>query len=159
MGALALVAFLMAPSAAGQSDPVVVELNKFWAEVSRTVAEGDFEGMKATYHPDAVHVTGDGASYVTRPLAKSLAADEADIALTRNGEKTAGVAFRFTSRIHDDTTAHEVGVVHYWVTYGGKPREDHYLRLDSYLVKRDRWMIILEIQTGLATKAEWDALR
>ena len=34
----------------------LAELNNFWAEVSRTVNEGDFEGYKATYHEDAVVV-------------------------------------------------------------------------------------------------------
>jgi hypothetical protein len=50
---------------------VTAELDRYWAEVSRTVAEGDFEGYSATYHPDAVLVSlGSGNSY---PISRALA--------------------------------------------------------------------------------------
>ena len=35
----------------------LADLDAFWNEVSGTVAEGDFEGYAATYHPDAILVS------------------------------------------------------------------------------------------------------
>ncbi len=36
----------------------VAELDAYWAEVTRTVEEGDFEGYSGLYHPDAVLEVG-----------------------------------------------------------------------------------------------------
>ena len=38
-------------------EAITNELDAYWAEVSRTVAEGDFEGYAALYHEDAVLVS------------------------------------------------------------------------------------------------------
>ncbi len=43
---------------------ILAELDAVWAEVSRTVVEGDFDGMAAVYHKDAVLVnSASGTSY------------------------------------------------------------------------------------------------
>ncbi|MGD2123925.1 MAG: hypothetical protein PVJ76_19395, partial [Gemmatimonadota bacterium] len=52
-----LMLFLGWPSAPALAQDRTGELDAFWAEVSRTVAEGDFEGYAATYHEDAVLVS------------------------------------------------------------------------------------------------------
>ena len=81
-------------------------------------------------------------------------------ARTRAGEQAPRVEFRFSSRVHDSTTAHELGMVRYTNTREGVLVEDAYGLVDSYLVKKDgRWMILVEIQRWDMTKAEWDALR
>ena len=147
---------------AAQVDSIELELDQFWAEVSRTVAEGDFEGMQATYHPDAILVFEgrDSDSYRTRIMTTSLGPSEAGTADTREGRKVVGVEFRFSSRVHDSNTAHEVGISHFRRTRQGGEREDFYGLVDSYLVKKDgRWMILVEIQRVEATEAEWDALQ
>ncbi len=149
---------------AAASTPVETELDAFWAEVSRTVAEGDFTAMTATYHPDAVHIgamPGDPTSYRIHRLAGSPARERAEegTAETRAGLKAPGVEFRFSSRVNNAETAHEVGLYHFWVSRPGEERVDAYGLVDSYLVKRGgRWMILLEIQRYTATRAEWDRL-
>lgn len=53
-----------------QPDPAA-GVDDYWAEVSRTVTEGDFEGYAALYHEDAVLVNGiSGQSY---PISDALA--------------------------------------------------------------------------------------
>ncbi len=152
---LVLVLALTAPAAA-QTDSIIAELDAFWAEVSRTVAEGDDVGVKATYHPDAVWVRGDPAQISAMPRSEEGSAGSAR---TRAGEQAPGVAFRFSSRLHDSTTAHEVGMVHFWNDVGDEPRRHNYGLLDSYLVKKDgRWMILVEIQRWNLPEADWQAL-
>jgi ketosteroid isomerase-like protein len=157
---LLAVSLLVASPLAGQDDPVIAELDAFWAEVARTVAEGDFEGMVATYHPDGVWVSAVPSRPATRAL-RGMTAEAAEVAArTRAGEQAPRVEFRFSSRVHDSTTAHEVGMVRFTSTRGGVVVEDVYGLVDSYLVKKDgRWMILVEIQRWDMTKAEWDALR
>ena len=58
-------------------------LDAFWDEMSRTVAEGDFDGYAALYHPDAVLVTLDPGSSV--PIAQALAGWAPGFADTREG--------------------------------------------------------------------------
>ena len=54
-----LLALALTLTCAGQLGAQITgELDDFWAEVSRTVAEGDFDGYAATYHPDAVVIFG-----------------------------------------------------------------------------------------------------
>jgi hypothetical protein len=151
---------LVASPLAAQDDPIIAELDAFWAEVARTVAEGDFEGMVAMNHPDGVWVSALASNPATRLQAEWLAAAAEDVARTRAGEQAPRVEFRFSSRVHDATTAHEVGMVRFTNTRGGAVVEDVYGLLDSYLVKKNgRWMILVEIQRWDMTKADWDALR
>jgi len=156
----AVICLLLTAPAVAQSDPIENELDEFWAEVSRTVAEGDHEGMIATYHPDGVWVAATSDSYRTQLFTddrEQLAADNAE---TRSGARTRRVEFRFSSRVHDQNTAHEVGIYHYWEPRPDQERIDAYGVVDSYLVKKDgRWMILVEIQREESTKEEWDALR
>jgi hypothetical protein len=155
---LAVLLLLAAPLAA-QVDSVTLELDAFWAEVSRTVAEGDFEAMRATYHPDGVWEGVNPANRRIQSLSAPFPGAETGFVSTRAGEQVPGVEFRFSSRLHDSTTAHEVGMAHYWVTPRGGERSDSYGLLDSYLVKKDgRWMILVEIQRWGMSKEEWDAL-
>lgn len=60
-------------------------------------------------------VHGDRLVVFVAALLAPLAADEADVAQARGGLRQQGVEFRFSSRVHDATTAHEVGVAHFWV--------------------------------------------
>jgi hypothetical protein len=86
-----------------------------------------------------------------------FAAIEADSARMNNPPVNPGLEFRFSSRVHDASTAHEVGLYHFWA----EGRAHFYGTVDSYLVKKDgRWMILVEIQRGPeATEAEWNVLR
>ena len=47
-----------------EDSEILAGLDAIWAEVSRTVVEGDFDGMAAVYHEDAVLVNSiSGSSY------------------------------------------------------------------------------------------------
>ncbi len=138
-----------------QPDGALPELDQFWAEVSRAVAEGDFEGYAATYHADAILVSDAGES--TYPIASALKGWQQGFSDTRAGKMTANVEFRFTKRLNDESTAHETGIFHYWA----KPEEgeviDSYLHIEALLVKKADWKMMMEYQKTPATKEEWAA--
>ena len=152
-----LCVFAGTRTASGQTDSVVAELDAFWADVVNSVTQWSTAAQKATYHPDAVGAYGTAASYTTRLVWAEFAAREADSASTANPARQRILEFRFSSRVHNANTAHEVGLYHFWA----EGREHYYGRVDSYLVKRDgSWLILVEIQFEPAvTKAEWDAMR
>lgn len=93
---VALAAALLALPAAAPAQ-VAAELDAYWAEVSRTVVEGDFEGYSALYHPDAVLVMlGTG----TVPIGDALTSWKQGFDDTREGRSEAGVEFKLTQRLN-----------------------------------------------------------
>ena len=150
----AAMAIGWARPAIAQDATVRAELDAFWTEVVRSVVEWDVDAQKATYHPDAISVKGDSVSYATRLMTAVFA--EVEPEARANSPKNPGLEFRWSSRVHDATTAHEVGLYR----FSADGREVFYGGVDSYLVKKDgRWMIVVEIQRreGLS-KSEWDSL-
>ncbi|MEM7415883.1 MAG: hypothetical protein AAF389_10335 [Gemmatimonadota bacterium] len=144
-----LVAFALV--AANADAQVTAELDAFWSEVSRTVAEGDYDGYAATYHPDAVVIFG----MASQPISAALAGWRQGFDDTKAGRMTAAVHFRFSERRNDATTAHETGIFRY-VAGDGPPQ---YLHFEALLVKREGWLMLMEFQRDPATEAEWDALQ
>lgn len=142
---------LLLATAGALEAQVTAELDAYWAEVSRTVGEGDFEGYAATYHPDAVVIFG----MSTVPISAALEGWKQGFDDTRAGRTTASVDFRFSVRRNDDTTAHETGIFRYSAG-DGEPQMVHF---EALLVKRDGWKMLMEFQRDPATQAEWDALR
>jgi hypothetical protein len=135
----------------------LAELDAFWAEVSRTVAEGDFKGYSATCHKEGVLVSG--SSQTSQPLAEALARWKKDFVQTKSGKIKAKVEFRFSQRIGDKTTAHETGMFLYTsVDSEGKRKED-YIHLEALLVKKGTWKTLLEYQKSVGTAQEWAALK
>lgn len=131
-------------------------LDAFWAEVSRTVAEGDFAGYAATYHADAVLVSL--ASGKSVPIAEALARWQQGFDDTKAGKAQANVEFRFTRRLPGDTTAHLSGIFHYWYQPRGGARDDSYVHFESLLVKQAAgWRMMMEFQKEAATPEEWNA--
>lgn len=131
------------------------ELDAYWAEVSRTVAEGDFEGYAALYHPDAVLVAGGSGTY---PIGAALAGWKQGFDDTREDRAVAGVEFRFTGRLGGATTAHETGMFRY--TFEPEDGEDVVVlvHFEALLVKKDgRWLMLMEHQKEPATAEEWHA--
>ena len=149
-----IAAVLLGLPAAAQGQ-VTAELDAYWAEASRTVEEGDFEGYASLYHPDAVLVMqGRG----TVPVAEALAGWKQLFDDTRDGKAVAGVAFRFTERLSDATTAHETGIFRYvFEPQDGEPSVS-LVRFEALLVKRDgRWLMLMEYQQDPVTDEEWAA--
>lgn len=150
--AAALLSFLPSVAAAQVTD----ELDAYWAELSRTVEEGDFEGYGALYHPDAVLVSG--FSDNSYPISQALEGWRQGFVDTAEGRAEAGVDFRFTQRLHDGTTAHDTGIFRY--TFAGEGENEIVALVDfeSLLVKKDgRWLMVMEYQKDQATEEEWEA--
>ena len=132
--------------------PVQDQLDAFWAEVSRTVAEGDFEGYAALYHPDAVLVTRGGSL----SIAEALEGWEPGFVATREGRTTAEVSFRLLERRLGGTTAHETGIFRYASGPVGGESEVGLVHFEALLVKKGgEWLMTMELQRGPATAGEW----
>jgi len=143
------------PALSAQDGSTVSELDAFWKKVSSSVANWSLEAQRATYHPDAIAVSGDAKTYRTSLL--RLFYDSLAAVPSSNTSPNLNVEFRFSSRVHDAHTAHEVGVYRVWSV----GRADFFGAVDSYLVKKNgEWVILVEIQReqGLPRSA-WDALR
>jgi hypothetical protein len=116
----------------------IAEIDKsYWAEISRTVREGDFEGYKATCHDNAVLVTTSGINKLSYPMATALARWKQGFLDTKQGKQMDKVQFRFSQRIGDETTAHETGI--FYITShdaNGKLLSESYTHLEALLVKQ-----------------------
>lgn len=136
----------------------LAELDAYWAAVSRAVNSGDFEAYAASCHPEGVLVSG--RKQTSQPLSHALARWKQGFLDTRDGKMKASVAFRFSRRIGDATTAHETGIFLYTAQSGDDPAKAEHIHFEALLVKKaDGWKILMENQKGPATEAEWQALK
>ena len=136
----------------------LAELDAYWAEVSRAVKAGDFEGYKATCHEEGVLVSG--TKEQSQPLSDALARWKKDFAATKSGKLRATVEFRFSQRLNDRTTAHETGIFLYSTIDSAGARQDEYIHFEGLLVKRGgKWKILMEYQKSKASFEELKALR
>ena len=134
------------------------ELDAYWAEVSRTVKEGDFEGYAAGCHEEAVFVSG--IKMAAYPLSKALARWKQEFVDTKAGKRISNVTFRFSQRLGDATTAHETGIFVYSFQQGTEEPRKEFIHFEALLVKKQGgWKILMEYQKSAATEAEWAALR
>ena len=165
--ALAVIALTALVSIAGCSnakpplvggDPARLrELDSYWAEVSRAVREGDFEGYKATCHEQGILVSG--VSRTCQPLAQALVRWEQDFVNTRTGKKKGDVEFRFSQRLGDGTTAHETGIFRYSTVDARGKRTEEFIHFEGLLIKKKgKWTILMEYQKSKAAPEEWKAL-
>ena len=134
------------------------ELDAYWAEVSRAVREGDFEGYRATCHEDGVLVSG--SRQTSQPLSKALARWKRDFVAAKSGKIKANVEFRFSQRFGDSTTAHVTGIFRYSTEDSEGKSKDEYIHFEGLLVKKNgKWKILMEYQKSKAALEEWKALR
>ncbi len=131
------------------------ELDAFWAEVSRTVSEGDYEGYAAAYHEDAILVSG--LSGTTYPIAQALDGWRQGFLDTQAGIMKASVEFRFTRRLSDDTTAHETGIFHYEAVDSEGNPTGQFIHFEALLIRKQGWKMMMEYQKSRATQEEWEA--
>ena len=143
-----------------QDSERIKELNAYWAEVSRTVREGDFEGYGALYHPDAVVI------FTTREPKSSIAISEAlanwkpGFEATKTGKIKANVDFRFSQRIGNANTAHDTGVFAYSSENAQGEKSEDYVAFEMLFVKKDgKWLGMMEYQKNRVTRADWEALK
>lgn len=138
----------------------LAELDNFWAEVSRTVHEGDFEGYAATYHEDAVVVFTTGDNKTSVAIAKALANWRQGFIDTKEGKTKPNVEFRFSQRVGDENTAHETGIFSFQSNDASDTTNPkRFIHFEALLVKRDNtWLMVMEYQKSKATQEEWDVL-
>jgi ketosteroid isomerase-like protein len=131
-------------------------LDAYWADVSRTVQEGDFDGYAALYHEDAVLVSNFSKSSV--PISSALAGWKQGFTDTREGKIAAEVTFRFSQRYSDGATAHETGIFRYVATPADGEPSEQFIHFEGLLVKKDSWKMMMEFQKSPATTEEWKGL-
>ena len=135
---------------------VTAELDAYWTEAARTVAEGDFEGYGRLFHPDAVLVSA--RTQTSYPIAQALAGWEQGFVDTRDGKARASVTFRFTQRLHDETTAHETGIFQYTLETEDGNETVATIHFEGLLVRKGgAWLMVMEYQRHPATEAEWES--
>ena len=135
----------------------IAELDNYWAEVSRCVKEGDFNGYKATCHKDGVLVSG--SNNKAYPLSKALERWEPDFTDAKSGKTKTNVEFRFSKRLGDSTTAHETGMFLYTKVDADGTKTMDYINLEALLIKRGGWKIMMEHQKSDGTQEQWDKLK
>ena len=142
---------------AGEDEARLTELNAYWGEVSRSVHEGDFEGYRATCHPDGVLVSGTkNTSYL---LADALKKWNPNFLNTKTGKVKASVEFRFSQRRGDAATAHETGMFRYAESDAEGTEKFSYINLIALLVKKEgKWLILMENQESEGTIEDWNKL-
>jgi len=161
-GALATYFFLLAMSALADDAAIEAELDAYWKNVSSILAEGDFDNLVKTYHPDAVLVSESlGTSY---PISQALKRWKPGILDTQAGKTTALVEFRIIERLFSATTSHEKGIFHYksgpGENYKGDSEDaftDAYIHFEAHLIKDGEWTSMMEYQKHPASQSEWDA--
>jgi hypothetical protein len=134
------------------------ELDAYWKEVSRTVREGDFEGYKATCHPDGILIAGSKqTSYL---LSDALKKWKPNFTKAKEGTMKASVEFRFSRRWGDTNTAHETGMFRYAETDAEGKEQIAYINLVALLIKKDgKWLVLMENQASEGTIADWKKLK
>lgn len=139
----------------------LAELDRYWANLEKTVEEGDFEGYRAAYHDDAVIVFAAGTNKTSVTIDQAMAYWKKGFNDTKAGKRKDLVEFRLSQRIGNETTAHETGIFHF-TTAGsdGKINGEYLTHFEMLLIKRDgKWYATMEYQKSDATQEEWDALK
>ena len=132
----------------------LAELDRYWAAVSQSVKTGDFAAYRAGCHPEGVLVSEKLKR--SEPMTAALARWRQGFDDTKAGRTKADVAFRFTRRMGDATTAHETGIFLYTFTGTDGQTKRDYVKFEALLVKgAEGWRIMMEYQKEAATEAEW----
>ena len=137
----------------------ITELDQYWKELARTAKDGDFDGMKALYHKDAVLVKPDTTIAISEAFQFRW---KKEIMEVYEGKRTNKLEFRFSRRDGNHITAYEKGIYHYTSveTATGKSLGDSYIHFETLFVKKDgRWVALMEYQKTEASIEEWEALK
>lgn len=138
----------------------IEELNSFYSNLSKTVAEGDLDEYAKAYHKDAVVIFAFDENKISLPIANALAGWKQLFVDTKKGKSISNVEFRFSQRIINETTAHDTGVFVYTTSNSdGSNKVEYPTHFEMLLVKKNnKWLGIMEYQKSKATKEEWNAL-
>lgn len=136
-------------------------LNRYWDALSQTVAQGDFDGYLALYHPDAVVIFASGAEKHSMPIADAMALWREGFENTKNGKTKDQVSFRFSQRIGDETTAHETGIFNFVSKdLQGNILGQYVVAFEALLIKKNNtWLALMEYQKSALTIQDWEAIK
>jgi hypothetical protein len=136
------------------------EIDTFWADMSRAVKEGDFEGYKSNCSAKAVLVSTMTENKKTEQMQTTFKRWEKGFEETKNGKRKDEVLFRFSQRIGNENTAHEIGIFHFTSKdKHGKILVEDFIHFESLLIKENnKWLILMEFQKSKASQKEWEAL-
>ena len=146
-----VIAFSLSGSYPAFADDAAIEreLDDYWTQVANYLAEGDYDGVVSTYHPDAVLVSESlDTSY---PISQALKRWKPGILDTKAGKAMSMVEFRITRRLYSDATAHERGIFHFKSGPVGDNVEaadfdEDYVHFEALLLKSDKWTMVMESQ-------------
>ena len=156
MRALFLSLFLITNSVAQSFSHT--ELNAFWVEAERQVAEGDYEVYAASFHEEAILVNGMSKESV--PIQIALDGWKEGFSNTKAGLMTASVKFRFSDSSVGQSSAHQTGIFLYKWQNEGEDEQEVYIHFEALLTKSSgEWTMLMEYQKAIATKEEWDELQ
>jgi ketosteroid isomerase-like protein len=126
-----------------------------WSVFVATVAADDIVGMGNAYSPDAVLVTPGG----TKSIKETLERWGRDMVAAKARGDKATVAFRFSRRHDDATTAFDAGIFKYTVIAKSGASTPKFYPFEELLVKTNgKWRVLMERQFAEVTQAEWDKL-
>ena len=126
-----------------------------WSVFVATVAADDIAGMGRAYFPEAVLVSPKS----TRPIKETLEGWGRDMVAAQARGDRATVAFRFSRRQDNSTTAFEAGIFKYTVIAKSGASTSKFYPFEELLVKSNgKWRVLMERQFALVTQAEWDKL-
>jgi len=152
------ISFLLAANTTQANDRVEQELDAYWAAMSLTVEQGDIEAYSALYHSDAILVNG--MANKSYSIKKAIAGWKHFFSDTQSGKISASVNFRFSKRLHNDTTAHETGMFNYQTVDANGKKNNFIANINALFVKKGgKWLMMMEYQKNEATLAEWDKLK
>ena len=152
--ALLFVAGSAGASQTGPSSTAEIE-REIWSVLIETVATDDIVGMGRVYFPDAVLVSPNGTS----PIKETLERWGRDMVAAKAKGDKATVAFRFSRRQDNASTAFEAGIFKYTVISKAGVSAPKYYPFEQLLVKTNgKWRVLMERQFAAVTEAEWDKL-
>jgi ketosteroid isomerase-like protein len=126
-----------------------------WSVFVATVAADDIDGMGRVYFPEAVLVTPDG----TRSIKETLERWGRDMVAAKAKGDKATVAFRFSRRQDDSTTAFEAGIFNYTIVTKAGVSTPKYYPFEELLVKTNgKWRVLMERQFAPVTEDAWNKL-
>jgi len=154
--AMLSVVFVSAAASQAPATSSAQEIDRdTWSMFVATVAADDIVGMGRVYFPEAVLVTPKG----THSIKATLERWGRDMVANKAKGTKATVAFRFSHRQDDSTTAFESGIFNYTVIAKSGERTPTFYPFEELLVKTDgKWRVLMERQFDPVTQAEWDKL-
>lgn len=137
---------------------VLDEIDGAWDKIKNNIISGDFRSFKSSYHRDAILVNG-----ITKkcyPIKKAFDGWRQGFIDTKAGILDANLELKFSQRVFDKYTAHEIGIFHYYTIDKKGKKIDSYVHFESlWIKKQNKWFMLMENQVSKTNKQEWDKFK